>query len=190
MLTCNRIVDQKKTHSHFSNSFLAFQHSNPVLAFFFLFCRSWENSFLHYELCCVWWVTWPSYLRLHLKGISHLIVRHHASVAIKNKQWCTSSHWHVVVGPKHIQGSQLLTENTIGFSPSYPSFKQLSKRHDATPHPHTNTHLMRECLAKRQRWRWWVIEARREPAWWNMLMFSIFGQSDLDRRNLCFCIYF
>lgn len=46
---------------------------------------------------------------------------------------------HMVVGSKHIQGSELLTENTIGFSPSCLYFNKLTKRHDGPPHAHTHT---------------------------------------------------
>lgn len=119
--------------------------SRPVLAFFLVSfvvhctCWLWENSFLCYEMCCVLWVTWPSYLRQYLKEFHRLLCDNALQSLSKQTNGARLHTWHVVVGPKHIQGSELLTENTIEFSPSWLSFNQLTKTWLYTSHKHQYT---------------------------------------------------
>lgn len=195
MLTCNHIVYKVGSEE---NSFTLQQLFSCIPALkscfsflFSFFVWSWENSFLHYEPCCVSWVTWPSYPRLHRKGISHLIVRQHAFGSLSKQ----------TVGARLHTDTWWLDPNTFRARSCWQKTQSGSHRavwalssslKDMTLRlTHTPTHTSRgNASLSANGGDGESSLAHREPAWRNMLMFLIFGRSDLDRRNLCFCIYF
>lgn len=123
----------------------------------------------------------------HLTKLPQTISKGILQVLCDKKVHSLSKLLHTVVGPKHIQGFDLLTENTIGFSLCCPCFNKLTKRHDSTPHKHTHTRKYTPQVGMTQEVRTVAMMSHRGQLRTRTVKHVdvlIFWQSDLDARNV------